>query len=239
MQADMGTIAERVDRLAWDELNGQLDQQGFARTPRVLTPEECAGLIALYDTGSFRKRVDMGRLQYGEGEYKYFADPVPPLVAELRECLYGHLAQVANRWAAELSSGETFPLALPEFLAHCHAQGQIKPTPLLLRYEAGGYNCLHQDLYGAIAFPLQVVFVLSRLGEDFQGGEFLLVEQRPRAQSRGEAIVIDQGEALIFPNRHRPVPGARGFRRMNVRHGVSTLRSGRRLSLGIIFHDAE
>src|SRR3954451_12430074 len=234
-----GSIAERIDRLAWDDLHGQLDQAGFARTPRVLNESECAELVALYDTDSFRKRVDMGRHRYGEGEYKYFADPLPVLVAELRASLYAHLAPVANRWAERLGTGQSFPAELAGFLALCHEGGQVKPTPLLLRYEPGGYNCLHQDLYGALSFPLQVVFVLSRLGVDFTGGEFLLVEQRLRAQSRGEAIVVDQGEALIFPNRHRPVPGVRGFHRMNVRHGVSTLRTGQRLSLGIIFHDAE
>jgi hypothetical protein len=234
-----GSIAERIDRLAWDDLHVQLDRAGFARTPRVLTEDECAELVAVYDTDVFRKRVDMGRHRYGEGEYKYFADPLPSLVAELRSSLYAHLAPAASRWAELLGTGESFPAELPGFLARCHDRGQVKPTPLLLRYEPGGYNCLHQDLYGALSFPLQVVFVLSRLGDDFTGGEFLLVEQRPRAQSRGEAIVVDQGEALIFPNRHRPVPGARGFLRMNVRHGVSTLRTGRRLSLGIIFHDAE
>jgi hypothetical protein len=239
MQAAAVTITRRIDQLAWGDLNRQLDTRGFAQTPRVLTESECAEFVALYDAGSFRKRVEMGRLRYGEGEYKYFADPLPAAIAELRASLYAHLAPVANRWAEALVTGEPFPPDLPGFLARCHEKGQVKPTPLLLRYEEGGYNCLHQDLYGAVAFPLQVVFVLSRLGRDFEGGEFLLLEQRPRAQSRGEAIVVDQGEALIFPNRHRPVAGARGFHRVNVRHGVSTLRSGRRLSLGIIFHDAE
>jgi hypothetical protein len=230
---------ERIDRLAWDVLEAQLDDRGFARTARVLTGSECAHLIALYDSDSFRKRIEMGRYRYGEGEYKYFADPLPPLVADLRRSLYAHLAPVANRWSDALRSGHSYPPDLEGFLALCHERGQIKPTPLLLRYEPGGYNCLHQDLYGAMSFPLQVVFVLSRLGSDFTGGEFLLLEQRPRAQSRGEAIALDQGEALIFPNHHRPVAGARGFHRVNVRHGVSTLHSGSRLSLGVIFHDAE
>jgi hypothetical protein len=239
MPAAQRTLTERVDRLAWDELGRQLDARGFAQTPRLLSPSECDDLIALYDSGSFRKRVDMGRFRYGEGEYKYFADPVPAAVAELRTGLYAHLAPVANRWAEALRTGASFPADLPGFLAKCHAGGQVKPTPLLLRYEQGGFNCLHQDLYGALAFPLQVVFVLSRLGADFTGGEFLLLEQRPRAQSRGEAIVLDQGEAVIFTNHNRPVAGARGFHRVNVRHGVSTLRSGRRLSLGLIFHDAQ
>jgi hypothetical protein len=204
-----------------------------------LTPTECADLVSLYDSGSFRKRVEMGRFGYGEGEYKYFDDPLPIPVAELRGSLYAHLAPVANRWAAALGAEETYPDDLDGFLARCREGGQIKPTPLLLRYEEGGYNCLHQDLYGALAFPLQVVFVLSRLGRDFDGGEFLLLEQRPRAQSRGEAVVLDQGEAVIFSNHSRPAAGTRGFHRVNVRHGVSTLRSGRRFSLGIIFHNAE
>jgi hypothetical protein len=230
---------ERIDRLAWDVLEAQLDDRGFARTARVLTESECADLVALYDSGSFRKRIEMGRYRYGEGEYKYFAEPLPPLVADLRRSLYAHVAPVANRWSDALRSGQSYPPDLEGFLALCHERGQNKPTPLLLRYQPGGYNCLHQDLYGALSFPLQVVFVLSRLGSDFTGGEFLLLEQRPRAQSRGEAIVLDQGEALIFPNHHRPVAGARGFHRVNVRHGVSTLHTGSRLSLGIIFHDAE
>ena len=195
--------------------------------------------MGLYESARFRKQVDMGRYRYGEGEYKYFDNPLPDVVAEVRKHLYGHLAPVANRWATALRSGEAYPPDLDGFLAQCHESGQGKPTPLLLRYEPGGFNCLHQDVYGAIAFPLQVVIVLSRLASDFTGGEFLLVEQRPRAQSRGEAIALDQGQALIFPNRLRPVAGARGFHRVNVRHGVSTLRSGRRFSLGIIFHDAE
>ncbi len=234
-----GTITERIAGLDWDGLHGQLDGRGFARTPQVLTAPECEALMELYESARFRKRVDMGRYRYGEGEYKYFDDPLPPAVAELRRALYGHLAPLANRWAGALKSEETYPPALDDFLALCHERGQVKPTPLLLRYEEGGFNCLHQDIYGAIAFPLQAVIVLSRLGHDFTGGEFLLLEQRPRAQSRGEAIALDQGQALIFPNRLRPVAGVRGFHRVNVRHGVSTLRSGRRISLGIIFHDAE
>jgi hypothetical protein len=234
-----GTIDQRLGGCDWDRLRGDLDGQGYARMPGLLEAVECESLAGLYETGQFRKRVDMGRHNYGEGEYKYFDAPLPPDVAVLRKEFYEHLAPVANGWAEQLRTGDTYPLTLEGFLALCHERGQVKPTPLLLRYEAGGYNALHQDLYGAIAFPLQVVIVLSRLNTDFTGGEFLLVEQRPRAQSRGEAIVLDEGDALVFPNRHRPVPGTRGFHRVNVRHGVSTLRSGRRLSLGIIFHDAE
>jgi hypothetical protein len=233
------TIPERLGGYEWPGLDGQLESLGFARIAGLLAADECESLAALYESGRFRKRVDMGRLRYGEGEYKYFDAPLPAEIAALRAQFYERLAPVGNRWAEQLRSGETYPLSLDGFLAVCHERGQVKPTPLLLRYETGGYNCLHQDLYGTIAFPLQVVIVLSRLKTDFTGGEFLLVEQRPRAQSRGEAIVLDQGDALVFPNRHRPVAGTRGFHRVNVRHGVSTLRSGRRISLGIIFHDAE
>jgi uncharacterized protein len=234
-----GTIPERIGRLDWDDFHRQLDHRGFAKTPQILTRPECEDLVALYDSGAFRKRVEMGRFGYGEGEYRYFDDPLPAPVVELRANLYTHLAPIANRWAEALGEEGVFPADLGDYLALCHGRGQRKPTPLLLRYEEGGYNCLHQDLYGELAFPLQAVFVLSRLGRDFTGGEFLLLEQRPRAQTRGEAIVVDQGEALIFPNRIRPVPGARRYRRVSVRHGISTLRSGRRFSLGIIFHDAE
>jgi uncharacterized protein len=234
-----GTIPSRIERLDWVDLHRQLDTRGFARTPVILTRHECDDLVAVYESGTFRKRVEMGRHGYGEGEYKYFDNPLPPLVSDLRSDLYFHLAPVANRWAVSLRTGDSYPDTLVEYLAMCHARGQEKPTPLLLRYEEGGYNCLHQDLYGELAFPLQVVFILSRLGQDFLGGDFLLIEQRPRAQSRGEAIVVDQGEALIFPTRLRPISGTRGFHRVNVRHGISTLRSGRRYSLGVIFHDAK
>ena len=182
----------------------------------------------------------MARLRFGVGEYKYFAAPLPPLVAALRVDLYRHLAPIANRWMEAMGVvAERFPPALGAYLARCAAHGQTRPTPLLLRYTAGGYNCLHQDLYGALAFPLQVTCVLSRRGADYAGGEILLVEQRPRAQSRGEVIVLERGEAVIFPNRHRPVAGARGTYRVTVRHGVSRVTAGERVSLGVIFHDAE
>ena len=181
----------------------------------------------------------MARFRFGVGEYRYFARPLPPLVAALREHLYRHLAPVANRWREALGDGDRFPPGLAEYLARCAAHGQTRPTPLLLRYTAGGYNCLHQDLYGALAFPLQVTCVLSRREIDYRGGEILLVEQRPRAQSRGSAITLERGAAVIFPNRHRPVAGARGVYRVAVRHGVSEITAGERLSLGVIFHDAE
>jgi hypothetical protein len=231
--------AKRVAELDWAAIGQELADQGYAQTGRLLTPDECQALVALYDERSFRKRVDMAQHRFGAGEYKYFEYPLPPVVAELRTALYPELARVANHWARIRGAGEDFPASHAEFLGRCRSSGQCKPTPLLLRYEAGGYNCLHQDLYGAVAFPLQAVFLLSRPEEDFTGGEFLLVEQRPRAQSRGEAIAIEQGAAVLFTTRERPVAGTRGSYRVQVRHGLSRVRSGRRFALGIIFHDAE
>lgn len=226
-------------KFEWPRLVRELDESGFALTGSVLTPEECAALIELYPQRErFRSRVDMTRLRYGVGEYKYFARPLPRIVADLRAALYQRLAPVANRWSKLLDDREPYPASLAAFIETCSAHDQLRPTPLLLQYQAGGYNCLHQDLYGDIAFPLQFTCVLSRRDHDFEGGEFLLVEQRPRAQSRGEAISMDRGEGIIFTNRYRPVAGARGHYRVNVRHGVSTLRAGERYSLGIIFHDA-
>jgi len=233
------SIKARVGKLEWARLERELDANGFALTGRILTPDECAALIALYpDRERFRSRVDMARLRYGAGEYKYFARPLPKIVDEMRSALYTYLAPIANRWSKVLDADEPYPASLSAFLKTCAEREQARPTPLLLRYQAGGYNCLHQDLYGDVAFPLQFTSVLSRRERDFEGGEFLLVEQRPRAQSRGEAISMDQGEGIIFTNRYRPIQGTRGFYRVNVRHGVSTLRMGERYSLGIIFHDA-
>lgn len=232
-------IPQRLSPLDWDSISRDLDERGHAQTPRMLSPSDCGALIALSDEGRFRSRVVMARHKFGEGEYKYFDYPLPPLIDELRTALYPPLAQVANRWAESLGIDERYPPTHSDFLTHCHAQGQSRPTPLILRYEAGGYNCLHQDLYGKVAFPLQAVFLLSRPGEDFTGGEFLLVEQRPRAQSRGEAVAFGQGEAVIFATRERPVAGTRGFYRVNMRHGLSRVRTGQRFSMGLIFHDAE
>ncbi len=216
-----------------------LNTTGWAKTPRLLAPSECAELIRLWeDEDRFRARIEMARYRFGEGAYKYFQYPLPELVAELRALLYPPLAAIANRWQEALGERERYPERLEEYLARCHRAGQTRPTPLLLRYEAGGYNCLHQDLYGDLAFPLQVTCFLSRPDQDYTGGEFLLVEQRPRAQSRGEAIRGEQGEAVIFPTRYRPVRGARGHYRVVMRHGVSTVRSGERCTLGVIFHDA-
>jgi len=234
------TVAGRLAALDWAALESQLWERGWAGPVPFLSPEECAALTRLYtDDGLFRSRVDMERHRFGVGDYKYFARPLPPLVDELRGHAYPRLAGIASRWMEAMGRAERFPPTLAGFLRRCAEAGQTKPTPLLLHYEAGGYNCLHQDVYGAVGFPFQVVGFLSQPGRDYTGGEFLLVEQRPRAQSVGEAIVAEQGEMLIFTNRFRPAKGARGFYRVNVRHGVSRIRSGTRYTLGIIFHDAE
>ena len=234
------SIATRVAGLDWDALERSLWDVGYAKTRPVLTPEECEALVALYaDDGLFRSRVDMARHRFGEGDYKYLAHPLPPLVVALREAMYPRLAALANAWEQALGSTTRYPDDLAGLAALCRRHGQTKPTPLLLHYEQGGYNCLHQDLYGEVAFPLQITGFLSRPGVDYDGGDFLLVEQRPRAQSRGEALHTEQGELLMFPTRHRPVRGARGFHRTTMRHGVSTITRGSRYTLGIIFHDAK
>jgi hypothetical protein len=229
---------ETVATLPWQELHEQLDAEGFARTPALLDPDQCDNLAALWDQGEFRSRIHMARHGFGEGEYRYFARPLPGLVASLREAFYPPLAQAANRWAEMLGSEERYPASLADLVERCHALGQDKPTPLILRYEAGGYNAMHQDVYGAATFPLQVVFGLSQPGAEYEGGEFIVVEQRPRAQSVASAIRIGQGEALVFTTRERPVAGSRGFYRTNLRHGVSRIESGLRFTLGVIFHDA-
>ena len=232
-------LEERLAGLDWERLERSLWEWGWAKTACVLTPAECDELSGLYaDDRHFRRRIDMERYRFGRGEYKYFAAPLPPVVATLRTGAYPRLAAIAGRWGAALGARRQWPVDLPGLLAMCAEHGQTKPTPLLLRYDAGGYNCLHQDLYGEIAFPLQVTCALSRRGVDYTGGESLLVEQRPRAQSRGDVVTLEQGEGLIFATRHRPVRGARGYHRANVRHGVSRLHSGQRYTLGIIFHDA-
>ncbi len=234
-------LAARLDRLDWDAIDRSLWESGWARTGApVLTPEECSALVTLYaDEARFRSRVDMERFRFGVGEYKYFADPLPPVVQALRAGAYPRLAAVANAWMKALGSRRRFPPTLARLRAACRRLGQTKPTPLLLRYETGGYNCLHQDLYGELAFPLQLTSVLSRRGIDYTGGEFLLVEQRPRQQSRGEAFALEQGEVIVFTTRERPVRGVRGHYRAAMRHGVSRLLSGTRYSLGVIFHDAK
>jgi hypothetical protein len=232
-------VRGRLDRLDWQAIESDLSQRGHARAPGVLTAAECRALIALEpDDRRFRSRIDMARFGFGVGRYGYFARPLPPLVAELRDAAYARLAPIANRWMEALRDDTRYPPRLDDFLARCASRDQTKPTPLLLRYDAGGYNCLHRDLYGDVAFPLQATCFLSRRGIDYEGGEFLLVEQRPRAQSRGIAIAPERGEMLIFPNAVRPIAGRRGAYRAQVRHGVSPLAHGVRHALGIIFHDA-
>ncbi len=234
-----GSIEARLDRVDWKAVAQALGEQGWATTSPVLTPTECGELIGLYpDERRFRSRVEMARFRFGEGEYKYFADPLPPLVSELRRHAYRPLAEVASEWEAALGREQRYPPDLDGFLAVCAEHGQVKPTPLLLRYEAGGYNCLHQDLYGDVAFPLQMTCLLSRPGTDFTGGEFLLSEQRPRAQSAGQVVPLTQGQIVIFATRYRPTRGTRGAYRVNLRHGLSRVMSGTRYTLGVIFHNA-
>ena len=235
-----GDISDRVGALDWANIGAQLDSFGCATTGPLLTPDECASISSRYhEDGIYRSRVIMGRHGFGRGEYKYFAYPLPDTVAALRVSLYPALAGVANRWSEQLGIDQRFPADHAAYLRRCHAAGQGKPTPLLLQYHEGDYNCLHQDVYGDLVFPLQVAFLLSRPGEDFTGGEFVLTEQRPRMQSRAEVVPLGQGEGVIFPVHHRPVQGTRGVYRVNMRHGVSRLRSGTRYTLGIIFHDAK
>ena len=231
---------ERVSALAWDRVASELDAHGCAVLERLLAPEACAGLAALYpDDGHFRSRVVMGRHGFGRGEYKYFGYPLPEPIAGLRTALYARLAPVANRWNEALRLDVRYPAEHRDFLARCHGAGQRKPTPLLLQYGPDDFNCLHQDLYGEHVFPIQVAILLSEPGRDFSGGEFVLTEQRPRMQSRAEVVPLRQGDAVAFAVHHRPVQGTRGMYRVNLRHGVSRIRSGRRHTAGIIFHDAE
>ena len=225
---------------SWPELERDLDSQGNAVLHRLISPEECGELAALYDQeNGFRSRIVMARHGFGRGEYKYFDYPLPPLIAELRSSLYRLLAPIANRWNEAMDVGVRYPDSHSEFLERCHQAGQRRATPLLLRYTAGDYNCLHQDVYGEHVFPLQVAILLSRPQQDFTGGEFVMTEQRPRMQSRAEVVPLSQGDGVVFTVRQRPVQGSRGVYRVNLRHGVSRIRSGRRHTLGIIFHDAE
>ena len=229
-----------MEAFDWQAIARALDEDGCARVPKLLTSGECDALARLYDrSGRFRKTVDMQRHRFGVGEYRYFERPLPEPVEELRRSLYPPLARIANRWQQRLGAPERYPRTLAAFLRRCATAGQRRPTPLLLRYRTGGYNCLHRDLYGRVAFPLQVAICLSHPERDFRGGEFLLVENRARQQSRGEVVALQQGEAVVFPTRERPVASARGWSRAQVRHGVSSLVSGERRALGIIFHDAE
>lgn len=231
---------ERVADLDWGRLGADLDAFGAAATgDPLLKPDECATLAALYDSEDrFRSRIVMARHGFGRGEYQYFRYPLPPAVAELRAALYARLVPIANRWNERLGSDLRYPDEHADFLARCHAAGQARPTPLLLRYGEGDFNCLHQDLYGEHVFPLQVAILLSEPGRDFTGGEFVLAEQRPRQQSRAEVVPLSQGEGVVFAVSHRPTAGTRGDHRVTVRHGVSRIRSGRRHTLGVIFHDA-
>jgi hypothetical protein len=247
MTAVADAIGDRLAAIDWSGVDTSLDAQGFAHLPAILDPDDCQTLAALYPQDArFRSRIDMSRFRFGVGEYKYFGAPLPPMVQSLREELYSRLAPTANRWSDRLglkseirNPKSEFPAALDEFLERCHEAGQARPTPLLLSYATGGYNCLHQDIYGDVAFPLQVVVALSRVDVDYRGGEFLLVEQRPRAQSRGHALRLDQGAAIVFATRDRPAAGTRGDYRVTMRHGVSTITAGARMTLGLIFHDAK
>jgi hypothetical protein len=234
----MQTTNGRLSGIDWQTVAAALDDRGHAATPPLLSPAECRALAALYDDeAAFRSRVVMARHGFGRGEYKYLRYPLPPAVEALRQAIYPRLAPVANHWCAALKEAGRFPASLDDYLAQCHGAGQLRPTLLILKYGAGDYNCLHQDLYGDHAFPLQLTVLLSDPGADFTGGEFALVEQRPRRQSKVEVVPLRQGEAVIFAVHHRPVEGTRGIYRVNQRHGVSRVRSGGRYTLGIIFHD--
>jgi hypothetical protein len=233
----VGDCAGRVD---WQVARRELDADGCAVLPGLIDADACRALTSLYDLEEcFRSRVAMTRHGFGKGEYKYFDYPLPLLVSELRSALYPQLTGIANHWSCALDSESIYPSSLETYLERCHEAGQTRPTPLLLKYGEGDYNCLHQDLYGEHVFPLQVAILLSRPGEDFTGGEFVLTEQRPRMQSRVEVVPLAQGDGVAFPVHHRPVKGTRGSYRVTMRHGVSRLRSGQRFTLGIIFHDAQ
>jgi uncharacterized protein len=233
------SLTERVDALAWDDLRAQLDTRGFAVTRPLLRKSEARELEDLFEGGSFRSTIDMARHRFGDGRYRYFDHPLPDPIAELRRSFYGHLAPIANDWSEQLSGDNpTFPLAHNELLKRCRAAGQERPTPLILRYHEGDWNALHQDLYGDVYFPFQVLTVLSEAGAQYEGGEFVLMEQRPRAQSRAHVLTPPRGAFVIFPTRERPNRGRNGYHRVGLRHGVSTVTSGRRTALGIIFHDS-
>ncbi|HSW03019.1 2OG-Fe(II) oxygenase [Aquabacterium sp.] len=239
-----GSLPSRVEATDWQAAGDALDQQGWAAIPGLLSIEECHDLSSLYELSEdagrslFRSKVVMARHGFGRGEYRYFAHPLPPLITTLREAAYAPLAAIANRWQAALGLAQRFPARHAEYIAQCHRVGQTRPTPLLLRYGPGDYNCLHQDLYGEQVFPLQMVLLLSEPGRDFDGGEFVMTEQRPRMQSRAMVLPLRQGDAAVIAVHQRPVQGSRGPYRVNLRHGVSLLRSGRRYTAGIIFHDA-
>lgn len=233
-------IEARVKAYDWTGIRSHLDANGWAMLPGILSPEECRAIAGLYDGGGrFRSRIVMARHGFGQGEYKYFSYPLPDLITDLRASLYTRLAPIADRWNGVMGIDTRYPAALEQFLERCHEAGQSRPTPLLLKYGEGDFNALHQDLYGEHVFPFQVVFLLSQPGEQFTGGEFVLIEQRPRLQSRAEVVPLRQGDAAIFAVHNRPVAGKRGVYRVNLRHGVSRVRSGRRHTAGVIFHDGE
>lgn len=232
-------IAQRVKTIEWERVSQDLDARGSAIVKRLITPAECDALAQLYlEDGIFRSRVVMAQHGFGRGEYKYFSYPLPDIIAGLRTAIYPHLAPIANRWNTAMGIDFLYPEKHADFITRCHDAGQLKPTPLLLQYRAGDYNCLHQDLYGEHVFPLQIAILLSEPERDFTGGEFVLTEQRPRMQSRPEVVQLHQGDAVIFAVHHRPVQGTRSVYRVNLRHGVSRVRSGQRHTVGIIFHDA-
>ncbi len=228
-----------IENLDREDIARQLDARGFALLERLLTPAACRAIAGMYSADRFRSRVVMNRHGFGAGEYKYFRYPLPDGIAALRESLYAKLAPLANRWNEAMRIDVRYPATHAKYLARCHAAGQRRPTPLLLQYTMDDYNCLHQDLYGDLFFPLQAAVLLSEPGRDFTGGEFILAEQRPRMQSRAEVVPLQQGDAVVFAVNHRPVQGRRGVYRVTMRHGVSRVRSGSRHTLGLIFHDAE
>jgi len=236
----MAKVFERLAGIEWPALYSSLWERGYAIGPAILTADECGALVDMYSSESaFRSHIIMARYRFGRGDYKYFKYPLPAIVQELREHSYPQLAPLANEWNKALGVLEVFPEKHSSFLALCKKRGQVRATPLLLHYEAGDFNCLHQDLYGAVAFPLQLTCFLSRPGVDYEGGEFVLVEQQPRAQSKPEVLIPTQGQIVIFATRYRPVKGTRGYYRVNLRHGVSRVRRGTRFTLGVIYHDAE
>jgi uncharacterized protein len=249
MSAEASTVAKplafdaaeaRLARYDWNSLASELGNYGCAVLENLLTPEACRDIAALYPREEhFRSHVHMARHGFGKGEYRYFAYPLPPLIAGLRTALYPRLANVANDWNDRMGVDDRFPAHHADFLARCRDQGQTRPTPLLLQYVEGDFNCLHQDLYGDLAVPLQVAILLSEPGKDFTGGEFVLTEQRPRMQSRAEVVPLEQGDAVVFAVHNRPAKGSKGHYRVNLRHGVSRVRSGMRHTIGIIFHDAK
>jgi len=239
VSSETADVADRIAAFAWDDIAAHLDLQGWAVLPGLFDDAECDAIAGLYGPGAgFRSHVHMARHGFGKGEYRYFAYPLPPLIGAMRSALYPRLVPIANRWHARMGMDDRFPESHAAFLDRCHAAGQRRPTPLLLEYGPGDYNCLHQDLYGAHVFPLQVATLLSAPGRDFTGGEFVLTEQRPRMQSRATVVPLDKGDAVLFAVNSRPQRGTRGDYRVTMRHGVSPLRTGRRHTLGLIFHDA-